>query len=85
MDDLFGREKYVRLPRGISDGGEHTHTYEIGQLACWLPGPHLNIYYHNDGRRIPDPGVIIIGKVDAGVEALNVVGTVTVTIEPGRK
>jgi len=33
MNDLFGREKYARLPRAISQEGKRTHTYQIGDLA----------------------------------------------------
>jgi hypothetical protein len=35
----------------------------------------------HDGEEIPDPGIIAIGKIDAGVEAFNVPGSVEVTIE----
>jgi hypothetical protein len=40
------------------------------------------IYYRQDSEKIPDPGIIVIGKIDAGVEALNVPGPVKVRIEP---
>jgi hypothetical protein len=39
------------------------------------------IYYRHDGQEIPDPGIIVMGKLDAGMEALNVLGSVKVTIE----
>jgi len=39
------------------------------------------IYYRNDGQEIPDPGIIVIGKLDSGVETLNVAGSVKVTVE----
>jgi hypothetical protein len=39
------------------------------------------IFYRNDGEKIPNPGVIVIGKIDSGVEALNVAGSVKVTVE----
>jgi len=82
MNDLFGREKFGHLPRAISEEGKRTHTYEIGELAYWSPGPDVAIYYRNDGEKIPDPGIIVIGKIDSGVEALNVPGSAKVTIEP---
>ena len=82
MDDLFGREKFGHLPRATSEEGKRTHTYEIGELAYWSPGPDVAIYYRNDGEKIPDPGIIVIGKIDSGVEALNVPGSAKVTIEP---
>ena len=59
MDDLFGREKFGHLPRAISDGGERTHNYEIGELAYWSPGPDVAIFYRHDGQSIPDPGIIV--------------------------
>jgi 4-carboxymuconolactone decarboxylase len=81
MDDLFGREKFGHLPRAISAGGQRTHDYEIGELAYWSPGPDVAIFDRHDGQSIPDPGVIVLGKIDSGIEALNVAGSVKVTIE----
>ncbi|PYL20351.1 MAG: hypothetical protein DMF44_14910, partial [Verrucomicrobia bacterium] len=72
MNDLCGREKFGHLPRAISDKGKRTHTYEIGDIAYWSPGPDVAIYYHHDGEQIPDPGIIVIGKIDSGVAPLNV-------------
>lgn len=80
MKDLFGREKYAHLPRPISDAAPRTETYEVGQVVYWPPGPDVAVYYRHDGQSI-DGGVIVLGKVDAGVDALNVRGTVNVTIE----
>ena len=80
MDDLFRREKYGPLPRALSKG-EPTHSYEIGDIGYWSPGPDVAIYYRNDGEQIPDPGIILIGKIDSGVEAFNVPGSVKVTVE----
>ena len=37
MNDFFGREKYARLPRAISQEGKRTHTYQIGDLLIGLP------------------------------------------------
>jgi len=81
MNDLFGREKFGHLPRAISEEGKRTHTYEIGEIAYWSPGPDVAIYYRNDGEKIPEPGIIVIGKIDSGVAALDVAGSVKVTIE----
>ena len=81
MNDLFRREQFVHLPRAISEEGKRTHTYEIGQVVYWSPGPDVAIYYRNDGEKIPNPGIIVIGKVDSGVTALDVAGSVKVAIE----
>src|SRR5213596_203974 len=74
MNDLFGRAKYARLPRAISQEGKRTHTYQIGDLAYWSPSHDVGVYYRPDGEKIPEPGIIVIGKIDSGVEALNVQG-----------
>jgi len=81
MNDLFRREKFARLPRAISEEGKRTHTYEVGQVVYWSPGPDVAIFYRNDGEKVPNPGIIVIGKIDSGVAALDVAGSVKVTIE----
>jgi hypothetical protein len=81
MNDLFGREKFSHLPRAISTEGERAHTYEVGDIAYWSPGPDVAVFYRHDGQEIPKPGIIVIGKIDSGVEALNVPGSVKVTVE----
>jgi hypothetical protein len=81
MNDLFGREKSGHLPRTLSERGKRTRTYQAGEVIYWSPGPDVAIYYRHDGSSIPSPGIIVMGKVDSGVEALSVPGTVKVTIE----
>lgn len=81
MNDLFGREKFAQLPRPISDGGKRMLTYEVGQVIYWSPGSDVAIFYRHDGQSLPFPGIIVIGKIDSGVEVLNVPGSVSVTIE----
>jgi hypothetical protein len=80
MSDLFGREKFAHLPRAISTDGKRTHTYEVGDIAYWSPGPDVAVYYRHDDEEIPRPGIIVIGKLDSGVEAFNVPGSLEVKI-----
>ena len=81
MNDLFGREKFAHLPRAISEGGKRARAYEVGDVIYWSPGPDVAMFYRQDGQSIPSPGIIVMGKIDSGVEALNVPGSVKVTIE----
>src|SRR6266700_1265774 len=81
MNDLFRREKFAHLPRAISKEGKRTHTYEVGDVAYWSPGPDVAIFYRHDGQEIPEPGIIVIGKIESGVEALNVPGSIRATVE----
>ncbi len=81
LDDLFGREKFGHLPRAISEGGTRVRTYKVGQIVYWSPGPDVAVFYRHDGQRIPDPGIIVIGTIDSGIETLNVSGSLEVTFE----
>ena len=81
MNDLFRREKFAHLPRAISTEGKRTQIYEVGDIAYWSPGPDVAIYYQHDGEKIPNSGIIVIGKLDSGVDAFNVPGSAEVKIE----
>lgn len=81
MNDLFGREKFAHLPKALSENGPRTHSYQVGDIAYWSPSHDIAFYYRQDGESIPSPGIISIGKIDAGTEAFNVPGSVKVTIE----
>jgi hypothetical protein len=85
MNDLFRREKFAPLPRGLSEQGTRTHDYAVGTIGYWAPGPDVAIFYRQDGERIPDPGLIVLGKVKAGIEAFDVRGTLEATIEISAK
>ena len=81
MNDLFGREKYGDLPKALAENGPKKNRYEVGDIAYWSPDQQFAIYYRQDGKSIPSPGIIPIAKIDAGTEAFNVPGSVKVTIE----
>jgi hypothetical protein len=81
MNDLCRREKFANLPRTLSKEGKHKHTYAVREIAYWPPGPDVAIFYRHDGENIPDPGIIAIGKIRSGIEALTLRGSVKVTIE----
>jgi hypothetical protein len=80
MNDLFGREKYGDLPKALSENGPTKKRYEIGDIAYWSPDHQFAVYYHQDGKSIPSPGIIPIAKIDTGAQAFNVPGSVNVTI-----
>jgi hypothetical protein len=81
MNDLFRREKFATLPRAISEQGKRTHDYAVGTIGYWPPGPDVAIFYRQNWERIPEPGLIVLGKIKAGVDALNVMGALRATIE----
>ncbi len=80
MHDMFGREKFGPLPKGISGRGTSTQRYEIGDMVCWSPGPDLTIFHGHDGQAISG-AVQVLGRLDAGVEAFRAPGPIEVRIE----
>lgn len=83
MHDLFGREKPGPLPRTLNEGEKRQFSYEVGQVIYWSPTHEMAIYYADDGQRtIPSPGVIVLGKIDSGLNAIASAGdNFQVTIE----
>jgi hypothetical protein len=39
------------------------------------------IFYRQDGLTIPPPGIVLLGRVDAGAEIFDIPGPVEVTVE----
>ena len=53
----------------------------LGSKAYWSPGPDVAIFYRDDGQRIPNPGIVVLGRVEGSVEALDRLGSMAVTFE----
>lgn len=69
LHDLGGREKAGALPRDLADG-QGQSDYRAGQLGYWSPSSDLAIYYHEDGFRIPSPGIVMIGEIETGLDTI---------------
>jgi hypothetical protein len=65
----------------LLENGPRVRHYKLGDIGYWSPGHDVAIYYREDSEEIPHPGIISIGKIDSGMEALNVPGSVKVIIE----
>jgi hypothetical protein len=50
----------------------------VGDIAYYAPWGNLAIFYKDFGY---SRGLIGLGRIDSGIEALNVPGSLTVTIE----
>jgi hypothetical protein len=85
MSDLFGREKAAPLPRALASGGRRRHTYSVGDIIYWSPGPDLAVYYRGGGPAIPAPGIVLLARLDSGTRAFNVPGAVRVRLERVRQ
>ena len=82
MHDLFGREKPGQLARPLTLSKGQA-TYQVSDLGYWAPSHDLAIFYADDGQTIPSPGIVIIGRIDSGLEIIaDAGGSFRLTIEP---
>jgi hypothetical protein len=81
MHHLFGREKRGQPPRALRRG-EGLSTYRVGDLGYWAPSHDLAIFYADDGQRIPSPGIVIIGRINSGLDIIaDAAGSLQLAIE----
>ena len=81
MNDLFRREKYGHLPKPLSREAKRSRSFEVGDIAYWSPSHDLAVFYRQDGEAIPTPGIIVVAKLDSGVDAFDVPGSMKVRLE----
>lgn len=81
MRDHLRREKTGRIPKPLSERTQGSPTYEKADLGYWRPGGNFVIFYRHDGVAIPSPGIVLLGKIDAGAEVFDIPGPVNVTVE----
>jgi hypothetical protein len=77
MRDHLRQEKTGNLPSALS-AGERQLDFSTGTLGLWSSN-HFVIYYR-DGR-VPQPGIIILGRVTGDVSIFDRPGPVTVRVE----
>jgi hypothetical protein len=79
LKDYNETEKISDLPRRLSTKGAPTGSDPaIGDIAYYAPWGNLAIFYRDFGY---SNGLVILGKIDGEMEALNAPGSVKVTIE----
>jgi hypothetical protein len=80
MEDYAGTEKVSDLPASLStEGAPEGSDPSVGDIGYYAPWGNLAIYYR-DFRY--SSGLVILGKIDGGMEAFSGSGPVNVTIEP---
>ena len=77
MRDHLRQEKTGNLPSALP-AAERQLDFSTGTLGLWNSN-HFVIYYR-DGR-VPQPGIIILGRVTGDVSILDRPGPVTVRVE----
>jgi hypothetical protein len=81
LQDPFGQAKSGVLPRGIDIAGAARDFHPTTRgIYYWPDGAHLAVFYDALGQAVPPPGLIRLGNVDTGLDAIASRGDVTVTI-----
>jgi hypothetical protein len=79
LEDHANTEKVSDLPRRLStEDAPLGSDPAVGDIAYYAPWGNLAMYYNDFGY---SNGLIILGKIDGDIEALNVPGSFKVTIE----
>lgn len=79
LTDYNATEKVADLPKKLSTKGAPAGIDpEIGHIAYFAPWGNLAIFYRDFGY---SSGLVKLGRLDSGVEALSGRGSVRVTIE----
>jgi hypothetical protein len=79
LEDYASTEKIGYPPRKLSTAGAPAGVDpSVGDIAYYAPWGNLAIFYKDFGY---SRGLIGLGRIDSGIEALNVPGSLKVTIE----
>ena len=79
LKDYAGTEKISDLPKRLStEGAPSGSDPSVGDITYYAPWGNLAIFYRDFGY---SSGLVILGKIDGGMEALNVPGSVKMAIE----
>ena len=79
LEDHAATEKIGYLPRKLStEGAPAGSDPALGDVAYYAPWGNLALYYKDFHH---SSGLIILGRIDSGLEALSVPGTVRAAIE----
>jgi hypothetical protein len=79
LKDYAGTERISDLPKRLStEGAPSGSDPSVGDITYYAPWGNLAIFYRDFGY---SSGLVILGKIDSGIEALNVPGSVKMTIE----
>ena len=79
LEDYAKTEKISDLPRKLTkEGAPSGSDPSIGDITYYSPWGNLAIFYRDSGYA---GGLVILGQIDSGMEALNVPGSLRVTVE----
>jgi hypothetical protein len=79
LEDYAETEKISNLPKRLSTAGTPAGSDpSVGDITYYAPWGNLALFYKDFGY---SSGLVILGKIDSGVAAFNVSGSVKVKME----
>ncbi|MFL5576344.1 MAG: cyclophilin-like fold protein [Gemmatimonadaceae bacterium] len=79
LEDYAATERISDLPRRLStEGAPLGSDPDVGDIAYYAPWGNLAVFYRDFGY---STGLVTLGRIDSGVEALQRPGSLSVTIE----
>jgi len=79
LEDYASTEKISNLPKRLStEDAPAGNDPSIGDITYYAPWGNLAIFIRDFGY---SSGLVLLGKIDGGIEALNVSGPLSVTIK----
>jgi hypothetical protein len=79
LKDYAGTEKVSDLPKRLStEGAPSGSDPSVGDITYYAPWGNLAIFYRDFGY---SSGLVILGKIDSGIEVFRAADSVKVTIE----
>jgi hypothetical protein len=79
LKDYAGTEKISDLPKRLStEDAPSGSDPSVGDITYYAPWGNLAIFYRDFGY---SSGLVILGKIDSGIEAINFASPVKVTFE----
>ena len=79
LEDYAGTEKISNLPKRLStEGAPSGIDPSVGDITYYAPWGNLAIFYRDFGY---SSGLVILGKIDSGIETFNMPGSLKATFE----
>jgi hypothetical protein len=78
MRDFLAQEKTAPLPRALASATPR-YRFSAGDIGYWPPGPDVVVYYRRGA--VPDPGFVLLARLDSNARAFSVPGAVRVRME----
>jgi hypothetical protein len=71
LHDPMGQAKSGQLPRRIDlSGADPVFDPSVGEIYYWPPSGDIGIVYDDLGQSVPQPGMVRLGILDSGLDAI---------------